>query len=853
MAEIKAKKISQLQEINSIRDSEKYLNSYLLLSYNNGPEDRDNYKIRTDRFMSYVYDDMQNKANITLLDNYATKTYLQSYYADLNDLSYCKNEVISYLYRELDVAYINEQINNISDIVDEVSENLEDFANSQYSHLEFHFTHVTATAMQDSELDRMFKDDVVILKLTPDTGYEIINSTIQVDGADYQYDENSQTLIVTNVEKNIIDVYAAAKPKTYKLIYSLDANVRPLTNFGHTPQFIVYDNVYKIELTINKGYEITYVSINNAEYWLTNNHDTNCTIWVKVSKNVPENDEIVVTVHTDESKYVQIQDSIDNVTNEIDTLIPNTAYYDVNKSHVTIFKNNKQYIPYSIKLNTGIDSFIVEPEEGYTLQDIVIRGADADINIQTGKVTVYNATDTVIKMLCVASPKQYIVIKESENASIISDFPTGVYTDTVYTASISTPQKYKVGNVSVTNVDWYIWNDSRIVFQPNGKGVVKISVTGVRDNAWSATPIDDRINELVRNVEDLQRQIDYYHADSAQVMWYVDNVVLSERPTHIGDKSYEIKITPELGYSLPQSIEVSGINQKDWDYILGEEYAMLYITGISSSLVTIKIYGVPNIIPIIYEPTAFTYVNKPESVLMGNPVSFTLRYSNLRFKDPICEDDNKTARNGAIVNANLINVIVNESRNIVTATYEIQPTGDSPIYINPVEESLILYHFGIVSDESLFVMQEGTERDGQVMEYPVKLRDDVDLSTIPQFVTTNGYNPFAEVTYKTYFETTRNNYKYMIVPQEFVSIEDEIYLKHNTTKYKIVFDPYKGYNDHGVPQPNGNSKWPFDPDTNIDGYVYNIGNINNIAYYAIYFDLTDSDIETDFALTIISE
>ena len=90
MAEIKAKKISQLQEINSIRDSEKYLNSYLLLSYNNGPEDRDNYKIRADHFMSYVYDDMKYKANITLLGEYVTQTYLQSYY-DLNNYQYKTN------------------------------------------------------------------------------------------------------------------------------------------------------------------------------------------------------------------------------------------------------------------------------------------------------------------------------------------------------------------------------------------------------------------------------------------------------------------------------------------------------------------------------------------------------------------------------------------------------------------------------------------------------------------------------------------------------------------------------------------------------------------------------------------
>ena len=849
MAEIKAKKISQLQEINSIRDSEKYLNSYLLLSYNNGPEDRDNYKIRADHFMSYVYDDMKYKANITILGEYVTQTYLQSYYADLDDLSYCKKEVISYLYHELDIAYINEQINNVKDIVDEVSENLEDFTNSQYANLEFHFTHVTATAIQDSELDRMFKDDTVILKLNVENGYEISESTVQVDGVrNSHYEPQTQILVINGVEKNIIDVYAAARAKRYNIVYKLGRHIQENPNLGHMPQYVMYDNVARISMRVDTGYDISYINVNDAEYWITNG----CELWVRVLDSVAASvDTITVIVQATKTEYSYLQDSIADVYNELNALTPKTAYYDVNQLNTTIIKNDVAYSPYSIALHTGRDVFTVKPNTGYILQDVVINGAEYTFDPQTGVVIVENANETIIKMLCVAVPKKNIVTTSATNATVLTHFPSGAYTHEAYAAELKTVSGYKIGSVTVKNTEWFLWNDSRVVFVPNGQGVVEIIVKGVRDNAWSAEPIDDQINALRRNIEDLQRQIDYYHSDTVQVLWKTQNVVLSERPDYIGDDSYEITITPENGYSLPASIDVSGAT---YEYTVGTEYATLRLLRNSSSLVTIIINGVPNNIQIVYAQTQFTYVEKPTSVKMGETVAFSLKYSSLKYKDPICVDGSTTViRDGAIVNGELVSVEFSETRNIVTATYTIRPTGQGTIYVNPVEESFVSYYFGIVGDESLFVMQQGTELDGQVMEYPTQLRADVELSDIPQFVTTNGYNPFSEMTYETYIESQNNNYKYIIIPQEFISIEDEIYIKYDTTKYKIVFDPYKGYNDHGVPQPNGNSKSVFDTVNNVEGYIYDIGEINTVKYYAIYFDLTDSDTEADFALTIISE
>ena len=853
MAEIKAKKVSQLEEINSIKDSERYFNSYLLLAYNNGAEDRDNYKIKASNFISYVYDDLDKKASITLLGNYASQSYLESYYASLDDLENCKDEVIGYLYNELDIAYINSQIQDIADVANSVSNDLLRYTASQYAHLAFHFTHVTATALEDSELDRMHENDTLMLKLTTDNGYELSESAVVVNGAThYAYESQTGTLVINGCEKNIVDVYAVATAKTYNINYRLGRHIQENPNLGHTPQYVRYDNICKISLKVDDGYEITYININDAEFWLTNGSE----IWLRVIDSVPDDvDMINVTVQATKSQYTHLQDAFAQVYNEIDEIRPTTAYYDINTSHITILKNNVAYTPYSIDLVDGDETFVLKPDTGYYLPEIIfVDGADYAFNPSTGELHIYNATETHVKIVCTAIPKQNIVNVETVKATVHTHFPTGVYTDEAYSLAISTSPGYKIDTVIASNVKWHIWNESKVVFVPNGRGAVSITVKGIEDDTWSSEgTIDERITELKNSIENLQRQIDYYHSDATHIMWIVENVILSEMPDIMGDDSYEITLTPAPGYSLPakEDIITSGII---YEYTPGEQFGTLRLLRAQSPNVAITIIGVPKAYTISYKQTIFTYTKKPVSVKMGDNVSFILQYDKTLYNDPICTEGN-IARDGAIINAKLLSSSVNENNDIITATYIITPTGGGNIQINAIEERLMVYHFGIVGDESLFIMQQGFEIDGQPMEYPVSLRAGVDLSSIAEFVTTNGYNPFSESTYQTYraVHGVYNDYKYIIVPKDFISIEDEIYMVYNNIKYKIVFDPYANYNDHGVPQPNGNSKSIFDPETNVEGYVYPIGKIDAVDYYAIYFDLTDSDTVANFALITITE
>lgn len=225
--DIKAKKISQLTKLDIEAEKQRYLNSYLLIAYNNGIDDRANYKVKVEDLISTSYG---SGIDESVLDNYATSAYVDNNYLSKNSwqnyYTYIMNTIADNMCDcDQNQGKFNEIWEAIQDIKDLIAyyhnKAIIKIDNLEHCHLENNPGFISFNTGEET------------ITIVPDNGYKLQNDDVRVVGCEFDLTINSNgtgSLHLFNATSEEVNISIVCIAKQFNIIYNInEANAVTIT------------------------------------------------------------------------------------------------------------------------------------------------------------------------------------------------------------------------------------------------------------------------------------------------------------------------------------------------------------------------------------------------------------------------------------------------------------------------------------------------------------------------------------------------------------------------------------------------------------------------------------------------
>ena len=217
--DIKAKKISQLTKLDIEAEKQRYLNSYLLIAYNNGVDDRANYKVKVEDLISTSYG---SGIDESVLDNYATSAYVDNNYLSKNSwqnyYTYIMNTIADNMCDcDQNQGKFNEIWEAIQDIKDLIAyyhnKAIIKIDNLEHCHLENNPGFISFNTGEET------------ITIVPDNGYRLQNDDVRVVGCEFDLTINNDgtgSLHLFNATSEEVNISVVCIAKQFNIIYNIN-------------------------------------------------------------------------------------------------------------------------------------------------------------------------------------------------------------------------------------------------------------------------------------------------------------------------------------------------------------------------------------------------------------------------------------------------------------------------------------------------------------------------------------------------------------------------------------------------------------------------------------------------------
>lgn len=429
MGDIKAKKISQLQNLNIETEKQRYLDSYFVIAYNNGVDDKANYKVRVGDFLESA----ESGIDESVLDNYATSAYVDNNYMSKNSwqnyYTYIMNTIADNM---CDCDQNQGKFNEIWEAIQDIKDLIK-------------YYHNKANIIIDESIHCSIVDNpgfITIdtgsetLRIIPDRGYQLQNDDIYVTGCDFQITMNSDgtaKLKLSNASGTDVVIRCECIAKTWNIIYS---NIDPNISLIVRPAIIQTDGTVNITFTYNpEDYEVLpekIITTNARRGIIDNNVETGiCT--VPVTANGTGNISITIKLESRIFYYFGFVDS---------ERLFDIAYTDNNESYpvglqsVEGLKKSNNTLPWTNdEIFTAVDAglnpyrYIIVPKIMFSISDAslidpeteelyAIKGTTSDYEISINNPYLYpEYNDGDIFDIGIYDKIEYYAIQIQESAA----------------------------------------------------------------------------------------------------------------------------------------------------------------------------------------------------------------------------------------------------------------------------------------------------------------------------------------------------------------------------------------------------------------------------------------------------
>lgn len=217
--DIKAKKISQLTKLDIEAEKQRYLNSYLLIAYNNGVDDRANYKVKIEDLISTTYG---SNIDESILDNYPTTSYVDNNYMSKqlwqNYYTYILNTIAENI---CDCDSTSTKFTEIWDAIQEIKDLIAYYHNKAIIKID-NLEHCT---LDNNPGFISLNTGEEIITIIPDSGYKLQNDDVRVVGCEFELTINSDgtgSLHLFNATSEEVSISIICIAKEFNIIYNIN-------------------------------------------------------------------------------------------------------------------------------------------------------------------------------------------------------------------------------------------------------------------------------------------------------------------------------------------------------------------------------------------------------------------------------------------------------------------------------------------------------------------------------------------------------------------------------------------------------------------------------------------------------
>lgn len=227
--DIKAKKISQLSNIDINTQKQRYLNSYFVIAYNNGIDDKANYKVKISDFLESAY---SGSIDESVLDDYAKSAYVDNNYMSKASWNNYYTYIMNTIAENMCDCDHTADMTAVWDAIREIKDLIKYYHSNTTINIRTEYCTVSGETDKDTDIsDKIHRyiinmpiNEDAEITLVPDRGYKFQNTDVQCIGCDFTFNPETGKLILSNLSESDVNITIIAISKSFNVIYNIDEN-----------------------------------------------------------------------------------------------------------------------------------------------------------------------------------------------------------------------------------------------------------------------------------------------------------------------------------------------------------------------------------------------------------------------------------------------------------------------------------------------------------------------------------------------------------------------------------------------------------------------------------------------------
>lgn len=269
--DIKAKKISQLSNIDINAQKQRYLDSYFVIAYNNGIDDKANYKVKVADFLESAY---SGSIDESVLDDYAKSAYVDNNYMSKASWNNYYTYIMNTIAENMCDCDHSADMSEIWNAIEEIKNLIKHYHSTTTINIKT--TNCTISDEIDKDTNKTDNihryiidtniDGELNLSILPDTGYKFQNEDIQCIGCDFDFDNTNGNLHLFNLSESDVNIVIDAIGKTFSILYDLDENVTVSPSNPNPSTIVMGDSAKTATFNFDSTkYKVSNFSASNAK------------------------------------------------------------------------------------------------------------------------------------------------------------------------------------------------------------------------------------------------------------------------------------------------------------------------------------------------------------------------------------------------------------------------------------------------------------------------------------------------------------------------------------------------------------------------------------------------------------
>ena len=227
--DIKAKKISQLSNIDINTQKQRYLDSYFVIAYNNGIDDKANYKVKISDFLESAY---SGSIDESVLDDYAKSAYVDNNYMSKASWNNYYTYIMNTIAENMCDCDHTADMTAVWDAIREIKDLIKYYHSNTTINIRTEYCTVSGETDKDTDIsDKIHRyiinmpiNEDAEITLVPDRGYKFQNTDVQCIGCDFTFNPETGKLTLSNLSESDVNITINAISKSFNVIYNIDEN-----------------------------------------------------------------------------------------------------------------------------------------------------------------------------------------------------------------------------------------------------------------------------------------------------------------------------------------------------------------------------------------------------------------------------------------------------------------------------------------------------------------------------------------------------------------------------------------------------------------------------------------------------